>query len=239
MKAVFDFEIVERSGKESLWELLDLREKISETGSYPFLMGNENSLGMLAESAGFNNDSTAEIIEKARAIKVAEIFERRMRDAQPDEEETEFDASELNGVWQFRDSNRDLGLPWDDLITAHKNSVTRHFFDKCFVGIAPVSESWQIPAFVKFGSWNSCPKPEEHCAILRYWQEKYAAEIVSVTGDVIECAVVNPPQTEDECFELARQQFAYCSDIVDQGVGSIGELASRLRDSSYWYFWWD
>lgn len=239
MKAEFDFEIIEKDGKEAFWEVLDLRATIAENEKYPFLMGGENSRMLLAESYGFNRHSVWEIIEKARDSDVEKLFEKRMRDALPDAEEIEFDLAVLTGVWEPHDSNRDLGLPWDDFIAAHKDVSTKKFLDKCFVGIAPVRESWQVPAFVKFGAWNACPKPEEHCAIMRFWQEEYAAEIVSLTGDVIECAVKNPPQTEEECFRLAWQQYAYCSDIVDQGVGTVGALASRLRDCSYWYFWWD
>jgi hypothetical protein len=38
---------------------------------------------------------------------------------------------------------------------------------------------------------------------------------------------------------VAREQYAYCPDIVDQGVGSIGELAAEHVCSPSWYFWWD
>ncbi|WP_425580779.1 DUF4253 domain-containing protein [Streptomyces thermospinosisporus] len=35
------------------------------------------------------------------------------------------------------------------------------------------------------------------------------------------------------------EHYAYCSDIVDQGTGSIEDLAaSQLRGKSR-YFWWD
>ena len=40
-------------------------------------------------------------------------------------------------------------------------------------------------------------------------------------------------------YALAREQFAYCDDIVTQGVGSIDALADGLRGSKSWYFWWD
>ena len=40
-------------------------------------------------------------------------------------------------------------------------------------------------------------------------------------------------------MELAEEQFAYCPDIVHQGVGTISALASMLLDGTAWYFWWD
>jgi len=38
---------------------------------------------------------------------------------------------------------------------------------------------------------------------------------------------------------LAKEQFLYCSDIVEQGAGSIRNLASILLNGRAWYFWWD
>ena len=46
----------------------------------------------------------------------------------------------------------------------------------------------------------------------------------------------NTPRTP---FLLALEQYAYCNDIVDQGVGTIGALADGLMKSHNWYFWWD
>ena len=40
-------------------------------------------------------------------------------------------------------------------------------------------------------------------------------------------------------LDLALEQYAYCNDIVDQGVETVGRLADGLAKSSYWYFWWD
>jgi len=40
-------------------------------------------------------------------------------------------------------------------------------------------------------------------------------------------------------MELAKEQYIFCNDIVDQGVGTVSALAATLLDSNYWYFWWD
>ncbi len=96
-----------------------------------------------------------------------------------------------------------------------------------------------IPAFLKFGNWNDCPAPETHCAIHRHWFEKYGAEIIGLSSDVIECRVAKPPIDKNEAMELAMQQFAYCYDIVEQGTETIANLAGSLVNSNNWYFWWD
>ena len=39
--------------------------------------------------------------------------------------------------------------------------------------------------------------------------------------------------------DLASEQFAFCEDIVMQGVGNIRTLARLLTGSTVWRFWWD
>jgi hypothetical protein len=43
----------------------------------------------------------------------------------------------------------------------------------------------------------------------------------------------------EEALKLAQEQYSFCCDIVDQGVGTIENLAGGLMASSIWYFWWD
>lgn len=239
MSGKLDFEFVTMSGKKALAELLDMREDLPESNSYPFLMGDDESFELIEENYDFNKEiSVAEIIAKSQMINPLELFEQEKKDSIPSND-AEFVEPELVGEWQHLYSNGDIGLPWEDSVMSHHDLLTKIPFEKCFLGIAPTVDSWKVPAYIRFGDWNRCPKPEEHCAVFRYWQEKYRAEIVSLTHDVIECCVANPPQTEAECWELAWQQYAYCPDIVKQGVETIGNLASSLRDSTYWYFWWD
>lgn len=234
MDKKLDFEVVTMSGKKALAELLDMREDLPESNSYPFLMGDEDSFELVEETFDFNkNVSVSEIIEEAKTMDITKLFQKWKA------ETTESDNSELIGFFQHVESNRDSKISWENLVMSHQDILTNIPFEKCFLGIAQTVESWQVPAYVRFGDWNDCPKPEEHCAVFRYWQEKYGAEIVSLTHDIIECCVANPPQTEEECWELAWQQYAYCPDIVEQGVETVGNLASSLRDSTYWYFWWD
>ncbi|MBS1795677.1 MAG: DUF4253 domain-containing protein [Acidobacteria bacterium] len=234
-----EIEIIEVPGTEALLRLFELQEAQPESGKYPFLIGDAASLRMLREAAEFNDDPPAEIVEKALKIRVRSLFEKLKKSALPYEIEAERYFANLEGEWEEKVSMRDIGFHWNDLVRAHRDVLTRKFFKKCHLGLAPTTDSWRLPALVRYGGWNDCPKPAEHCAIHRYWQEKYGAEIVSLTGDVIECRVANPPPTEEDSRRLAWEQFAYCSDIVTQGAGTVGALASSLRDSPYWYFWWD
>ncbi|MBQ8825199.1 MAG: DUF4253 domain-containing protein, partial [Ruminococcus sp.] len=60
-----------------------------------------------------------------------------------------------------------------------------------------------------------------------------------ISRDVLEISVPEPITDAEEAFKLAKEQYAFCNDIVDQGVGSLEELAVTLMNSTVWYFWWD
>ena len=102
----------------------------------------------------------------------------------------------------------------------------------------PVKNPWEVFAYLPFGGWNECPANEEHMAVAKYWFEKYGAIPALMTHDVLEYSLP-APVSQERAMEVAWEQFTYCSDIVEQGVGTIGRLADGLTKSHYWYFWWD
>jgi hypothetical protein len=47
-------------------------------------------------------------------------------------------------------------------------------------------------------------------------------------------------QRVDDPRQLAERMFAFCPDIVDQGVGSVSNLEKELaKPSPQLYLWWD
>lgn len=110
--------------------------------------------------------------------------------------------------------------------------------EECFIAKIPTKEPWEVFAWLPFGGWNECPMPEEILWIAKYWYEKFGAIPAVMTSDVLEFAAA-PVKDEKTAAGLALQQFAFCSDIVTQGVDTVGRLAGGLMESSVWYFWWD
>ena len=51
--------------------------------------------------------------------------------------------------------------------------------------------------------------------------------------------VAERPGTRAEALALAQEHYDYCYDIVDQGVGTLSQLAAALMNDDWWYFWWD
>ena len=102
----------------------------------------------------------------------------------------------------------------------------------------PTDKPWEVFAWLQFGGWNECPLPEVHMAVSKYWYEKFRARPMVISADTIEYHLDAPIPIAD-AMDTAKEQCAFCSDIVLQGTGSIGRLADCLHRSSSWYFWWD
>lgn len=98
---------------------------------------------------------------------------------------------------------------------------------------------WEVPAWLHTGSWNEYPEREVHICLLEIWYLGYGAELLGHAHDVLELSVARPVQKLEEARKLARLQYAYCLDIVDQGVQTLENLAYSLLHSTVWYFWWD
>lgn len=143
--------------------------------------------------------------------------------------EDEFDWDEIVGDMDDGEcNNRFLGY-WD--FSTEKTMPL-------ILAEIPVSHPWEVFAYLPFGGWNECPGTEELMATAKYWFELYGAVPAVVTHDVLEFVLPQPIE-EKQAMPLALEQYAWCPDIVDQGVETVGALADALRQSTVWYFWWD
>lgn len=102
----------------------------------------------------------------------------------------------------------------------------------------PVTNPWDVFAYVPFGNWNECPDTPSLMAISKYWYEKYQAMPAFINASTLNYYVPKPVP-KDQAMRLATEHFAFCSDIVEQGTETIGALADSLWQSTFWFFWWD
>ncbi len=235
MNKNYEFELLEVDGNEAISKLLELREGFTDSGKYPFIIGNAEGFQLIDDDS-FQIPTSAEVLEKAESIDAIEWFERERQDFDEDFEDFEDDFDEYMG--DLKDSPKSESA-FEDRLLGHKDILSGIPHKKAYLGISEIEEPWMLPAFVKYGGWNACPIPEVHCALMRYWQKKHGAEIFSMTSSVIECKVENPPTNEEDSTNLAWEQYLYCPDIVEQGTGTIERLTATIIDSDYWYFWWD
>lgn len=109
---------------------------------------------------------------------------------------------------------------------------------ECILAKIPTKNPWEVFAWIPFGGWNECPTPDVMLAVGRHWYEKYNAIPAVITHDVLELSA-QPLLNNEMAMGVALEQFAFCPDLVFQGVESVGRLAGMLTKSSVWYFWWD
>lgn len=124
-------------------------------------------------------------------------------------------------------------------LTVVRNILTGAPLPKVHIGIAPTDDWTTIPAYLRWGGWNACPAAEYHVAAMRTWRDRYGAELVGMSADTINLRVARRPKSREEALALARDQYVYCADIIDQGFSSYSALAADLMANDWWYFWWD
>ncbi|MCM1167373.1 MAG: DUF4253 domain-containing protein [Lachnospiraceae bacterium] len=110
--------------------------------------------------------------------------------------------------------------------------------EECVLARIPAADPWEVFARLPFGGWNEVPNPEEILWISKYWYERYGVIPAVMTRDILEFSA-RPIKDKNTALGAALEQFAFCQDIVFQGVETIGRLAGALMQSSVWYFWWD
>jgi hypothetical protein len=217
-----------------VWE--HLREAVEESAHWPVLLGGDDELRFLGEiPADEPHEAT---------LALASALDGRSWPAGRAEETRAWLVSHGH---EPGDEEEDLPPRGDwppDIQPCHSFSApfgrtVNVPLPRVHIGLVPTRHGHEVPAFLRFGGWNACPNPEQHVAVLRSWSERYGAELVSLTHDVIELAVSRPPIDREVALALAMEQYQYCNDIVDQGVGTLEALASGLLGSTVWYFWWD
>lgn len=152
---------------------------------------------------------------------------------------------------RLTDEKESIGDYWDEIVgTVEKNpeDAMNSFLgivefrtnksEECILAKIPTENPWEVFAWLPFGGWNECPSNEEIMWIAKYWYEKHGAIPAVMTCDILEFSAA-PVKNEKAAADLAVEQFAFCSDIVTQGLNTVGRLAGALMQSSTWYFWWD
>jgi Domain of unknown function (DUF4253) len=225
------------------WE--KLYKLVTDTGYYPVILGDR------AEAIQTHSD---EIEQRSSHIIVKKLLEeaedidsnkwfvseaREMREDSEDDEDCWIEGEE------FPDDRNEIDRDileeidyWHETFEKEPE-YTIPSSDQTLISLLPTTTSWETFAFLQFGGWNDCPTSEENIAIAKRWYELYGAEVVGISNDTVEMRVGKPPLDADAAFRLAQEQYIYCKDIVNQGVGSLTKLAVNLYANNIWFFWWD
>lgn len=216
------FELVSVHGNiaEATWQ--ELR---SRSGTHPVLLGDRETAQVALEYLRMGEESPDAILERGEALDVDAWIKERV--------------AESEDYYSVDESVSRIGRPEPiESFTEARAILTKRPHKEVFFALVPVQHAWQVPCQLKPGGWNECPEPHVHLALFKRWYERYGAIVTTVTNDVIQFTVPNPP-TGEAAKSLAWEQYVYCGDIVHQGVGTLGNLAAALQGSKNWYFWWD
>lgn len=230
-----------------LWfKLYDIRQR---TGHWPVILGDDNDLHFLRDEGQLHaHKSISDIIARGMNLSPRMRFERppdAIGDAEYEASEDFRRFKQAREIWQQVTSGgiRTVAGRVDDFdpyfFHIPRDYKTDKGYPRVYVGLIPTLNSWEVPAYLRFGSWNACPSPEEHVSVLKYWHDVYGTEVVGISHDVMETLSPRLPGQREDAEALAFEQYMYCPDIVDQGTGTLAKLADGLHSSELWYFWWD
>jgi hypothetical protein len=248
----FPYPIVRAPGAEALatWERMRLAP------GTPVVLGGEDEFARVAEWVQFaakDGRTPDSIIAQAAAYVFPDDLRARLRREEvafqewlrsdPNLKATEellsrgLSGEPRRGPWPATPPD-DPGLTVKDEFTISGSSFSKRPYDEVFIATVPTQDWTEAFAYLAYGGWNSCPHSHEHVAAFRYWTARYELVLVGMSGDVLNLRAARLPKTRDEALALAREQYEFCSDIVDQG-GTLDDLAAGLMANRWWYFWWD
>lgn len=218
------------------WEALS--NAAPQTGRWPLINGEVEDRDFQQEMQEDNEHTVEGGIRHAGTIKPTEWLRERREDVAGefyDDPETQAHFHDVLNQRQRWPEQPPRNPNWHASILSFKPG----WFNKVAISLVPTGAACETPVWMRFGGWNGSPEPGVHAAMMRYWQERYGAKPVCMKFDILEFKVDRPPATPEEARALALDQYLYCSDIVDQGVGTVDALAVTLWQAPTWFFWWD
>lgn len=72
--------------------------------------------------------------------------------------------------------------------------------------------------------------------LMKQFNSKYSLELIGASGDWCEFVI---HKEQANWLDFAKEVYAVCPDVVEQGAGNVKALAEELRRTKRLYFWWD
>lgn len=226
-------------GESAIEAWHDARALVPKTKRYPVIVGGPIDYGgevktefeQTLEAARYSARKLSITVDRelaaASRIDVGQWFTKRTRhlEIRPKELEAQTPLPRYEYAKDQFGSNLDV--------------VSGEPLDEVEIALLPTTDGAEAPAYLLWGGWNDTPLPREIVAVFRHWAQTHDAEVVAMTGDVVEMRVGTPPSDAEDAIDLAREHFIFAPDNVWQGTGDLETLAAAVQDAEVWYFWWD
>jgi hypothetical protein len=76
-------------------------------------------------------------------------------------------------------------------------------------------------------------------AVVRSWEDRFAARLVGMGFNTLDISVAAPPVTSRHALQVAAEHWTFCPDAIIQGAGTLIDYAEQIRGKYIWSFWWD
>lgn len=90
-----------------------------------------------------------------------------------------------------------------------------------------------------YGACNWSTTGADIAAVLRSWEERFGAYVVSIGFATLDLVVTRPPVTARQCELMASEHLAFCPDDLHRDTRALPSYARQLRGREVWHFWWD
>lgn len=224
----------DRSGTVELWHMV--RSVHQHTGLWPFLLTADAD--MLPDLVHFAaHEADVDELARGEALESDDVL-REMAAMAAGADEDDDEAGDFKGELDESTYDEEAGAVSPAVLDDVAGRLQRDQPHR--LALIEAAHGWEVPARLAWsGAANYDLSGAQHLAVLRRWGQRYGAHLLSLGFDTVELLVERPPAGKDDALVVAREQFAYCPDIVWQGLGTIGSLAATQARSRLWYFWWD
>ncbi|WP_018655361.1 DUF4253 domain-containing protein [Actinomadura flavalba] len=106
------------------------------------------------------------------------------------------------------------------------------------LGLVPAARGADAPALCGWSGPVNYTETAELCAVLRDWEDRLGARVITVGFDTLGVSVAAPPADAERARAVAVEHYAFCADVIDQGMEPDAYVAS-LVGRPFWSFWWD
>ncbi|PRX50280.1 uncharacterized protein DUF4253 [Prauserella shujinwangii] len=108
------------------------------------------------------------------------------------------------------------------------------------LALAEAARPADVPAVLGWhGMARVTGQPAAVSAVLRSWEDRFGAVLISLGFDTLELSVAAPPKTRERSLAVAAEHRAFClANFVGQ-PGTMREFAAGLTGRRLWQFWWD
>lgn len=89
------------------------------------------------------------------------------------------------------------------------------------------------------GPVNSVDDVAPYSSVLRSWEDRFGAQVISIGFDTLTVVLTRPPARPTALEQLADEVWLVCGDVVDQEAGGPPALARALAGNPVIDCWWD